>query len=158
MVSVSKSLHRTVMLARPAPVLQTARGVVSRVLPTDAQQAFDKYASAAILRCDRNLAHARDLHAVNVGLKEYKLRCAEGNDSSAAKSRLADMYRAVKDSIRQFEDDMKQLAERERKASKLLARALQLSWQPRSSSAFQAAVQHHGPPHGYGHRSSTAVF
>ena len=93
-------------------------------------------------------------------LQEYKIRCAEITDSEAAKSRMADMYRAVKRGIQQFEDDMKQLAERERKASNtaLLARALQPSWQPRSSSAFQAAIQRHGPPPGYEHRSSTAVF
>ena len=79
---------------------------------------------------------------------------------TAARSRLTDMYRAVKKGIQQFEDDMKQLAERECKASNtaLLVRALQPSWQPRSSSAFQAAIQRHNPPPGYEHRSSTAVF
>ncbi len=65
----------------------------------------------------------------------------------------------MKDGILQFEDDMQQLDVRERKASNTaLLRDLQPSWQPRSSCAFQTAVQHHGPPHGYEHRSSTAVF
>ena len=48
--------------------------------PTDAQHAFDKYAGAAILRYDRNLTHARDLHAVNVDLREYKVRFAQIDD------------------------------------------------------------------------------
>ena len=126
----------------------------------DAQQAFDKYAGAAILRYDRNLAHARDLHAYNVGLKEYKIQCAQGDDSSAATRRMDDMYRTVKDGMRGFDDDMKQLGVRERKASNtaILARALRPSWQPRSSSAFHAAIQRHDPPDNYEHRSSTAVF
>ena len=70
------------------------------------------------------------------------------------------MYRVVKNGERRFADDTEQLGVRERKASNtaLLARALLPSWQSRSSSAFQAAIQRHDPPDTYGHRSSTAVF
>ncbi len=108
----------------------------------------------------RNLAHARGLHAFNVGLKDYKLRCEKGTQSSAAKSKMDGMYRTVKDGQRGFDDDMKQLGVRERKAGNtaLLARALLPSWQPRSSSALQEAIQRHDPPDKYEHRSSIAVF
>ncbi len=61
----------------------------------------------AILRYDRNLAHARDLLAYNVGLTEYKVQCEQDADSSAAKRRMDDMYRTVKDGMRGFDDDMK---------------------------------------------------
>ncbi len=45
------------------------------------------------------------------------------------------------------------------KNTALLARALRPLWQARSTPAFQAAIQQHGPPvAAYKHRSSTALF
>ena len=65
--------------------------------PADAQQAFDKYAGAAIIHHERNKALARDIHAYQVDLTEYKLRSADGSVSDAAKSKLAIMFRVVED-------------------------------------------------------------
>jgi hypothetical protein len=131
--------------------------------PEDAQQAFDKYAGAAILRYDRNLTHARDLHAYNDCLKEYKLLRKEGTDAlciGATKEKLESLYRVAMTGNRRFADDTEQLRARERKAvnTALLARAVQPSWQSHTSAAFQSAIQLHDPPDGYGHRSTVAVF
>ena len=129
--------------------------------PADAQQAFDKYAGAAIIHYERNKVLARDIHAYQVGLKEYKLRSAEGSGSDAARRKLSTMFKGVDEGLCQFDDEKKQLSVRERKMKNtaLLARALQPLWQARSTSAFQAAIQQHdSPAAAYKHRSSTALF
>ena len=66
----------------------------------------------------------------------------------------------MKKSERQFDADKHELAGKELKANNtaLLAQALQPSWTAQSGPAFRAAVRRHGPPAGYEHRSSTAVF
>ena len=95
----------------------------------------------------------------HVELNEY--RSADGTASDAAKSKLATMFRGVDDGMSQFDEEHRQLYVRERKMkhTALLARALRPSWQARSTSAFQAAIQQHGPPAAaYAHRSSTALF
>ena len=126
--------------------------------PADAQQAFDKYAGAAILHHERNKALARDIHTYHVELNEY--RSAGGTASDADKRKLATMFRGVDDGMSQFDEEHRQLGIRERKMkhTALLARALRPSWQARSTSAFQAAIQRHGPPATYERRSSTAIF
>ena len=83
---VSESTQRTVMAI--GGVLKTTEDYVDHAAtlqkysgvrlqkatvryPADAQRTFDKYAGAAILHYDRNLSHAKDLHAFNVDLWEY---------------------------------------------------------------------------------------
>ena len=128
--------------------------------PVDAQRAFDKYAGAAIIHHERNLAHARDLHAYGVRLKDVRLQSENGTGTKAGQNKMADMYQAVQDGVRRLEAEEKQLYMRKRKAKNtgLLAKALQPSWQARTTSAFQAAVQQHDPPDKYAHRSEEAVF
>ena len=110
---------------------------------------------------ERNKALARDIHAYQVDLTEYKLRSADGSVSDAAKSKLAIMFRVVDEGMREFEDENRQLCVRQRKMKNtaLLAWALRPLWQARSTPAFQAAIQQHGPPAAaYEYRSSTALF
>ena len=131
--------------------------------PADAQRALDRYAGALVLHYDRDLSHAKALHAYNTGLRECKAKFAMTTDFVAyvdAKDRLADKYQAVKKGKRQYDADVEQLVEKALKSSNtaLLAQALQPAWQARSGSAYNAALQSHGPPSGYEDRSSTAVL
>ena len=131
--------------------------------PAVAQRAFDKYAGSLVIHYDRNLFHAKALHAHHVDLLEFKRRFATTEDFdvfNAAKGIMTDKYKAVKRGNHQFEDEEDRLAVKELKASNtaLLAKALQPLWQAQSGSAFHAAFLRHGPPTGYEARSSTAVF
>ena len=111
----------------------------------------------------RNLAHAKDLHAFNTDLQDFKDKFKMITDFVAfaeAKNRMAKDYQAVRRGIRQYDTDVEQLAERALKSSNtaLLARALQPAWQAQSDSACLTILQSHDPPPGYEKRSSTAVF
>ena len=127
--------------------------------PADAQRAFDRHAGALVLHYDRDLSHSKALHAYNTDLRECKAKFAMTTDFVAyadAKNRLADKYQAVKKGKRQYDADVEQLAEKALKSSNtaLLAQALQPAWQARSGSAYNAALQSHGPPSGYEDQST----
>ena len=97
--------------------------------PADAQRAFDKYAGSLVIHYDRNLFHAKALHAYHVDL-EFKRRFATIEDFdvfNAAKVIMTDKYLAVRRGNHQFEDEEDRLAVKELKASNtaLLAKALQ---------------------------------
>ena len=51
--------------------------------PADAQRAFEKYASSAMLHYDRDLSHAKALHAYNVDLREFNFNFATIKDAKA---------------------------------------------------------------------------
>ena len=133
--------------------------------PADAQRAFDRYAGALVLHYDRDLSHAKALHAYNTDSRPAGMQGQIRDDHcfvayADAKNRLADKYQAVKKGKRQYDADVEQLVEKALKSSNtaLLAQALQPAWQARSGSAYNAALQSHGPPSGYEDRSSTAVY
>ena len=128
--------------------------------PADAQRAFDSYVSAAVTHYEHNLSHAKDLHAYGIARMEYKLRCADGTGARADQTKVADMYHALQKGVRGSKTEERQLRERDRKARNtgLLAKALQPTWKARTTADLQAAIQQHGPPDKYKHRSSEAVF